>query len=333
MLIGHEDKKTRLGLAIKSADLRNNSLPHILLTGTPGCGKTTTAKWISTLGNYDYLEASPLGLNNKQRVLQLFNQLNTTGYNQIGDRVGKIRPTIIFFDEIHQMPVIGQEFLGLAMEYFELDASTQNKKIWLPYFTIVGATTNEGLLTKPFRERFRISFLYEPYDLRNLYNIMLYHSNNFKLLIEQEAGKDIVTKCRGIPRILINYLTNIRDYIYSNKKINSDGMYIVTLEDTKIVFSMLDIDKFGLTRTEIKILQYLYKIQDPVGVDNLAISTGESAKTIQSNIEPFLIKSGFLIRSTKGRKLTNMGRQYLEDEGYVEEASSKQLISSNYQRQ
>lgn len=333
MLIGHEDIKERLSIAIKSSNVRNTSLAHMLLTGMPGCGKTTTAKWVASLGDFDFVEVAPINLKRKKDVLKLFENMNLNGYNLTGDRVSKIKPTVLFFDEIHQMPVVGQEILGMAMEYFELESEQPNKKVWLPYFTVIGATTEEGKLTKPFRSRFQMTFLYTEYGLKELYDILLYHSYGFKLYIEEEAGKSIVTKSRGVPRILLNYLSNIRDYVYTYFAPNSQGLYVITEEITSVVFNMLNIDRLGLTSVDVKILQLLYTNKEPMGIDNLAISTGESLKTIQFSIEPYLIKSGLIIRLSKGRKLTDFGARYLEEEGYVSTMlEGKQLIDNSYKR-
>lgn len=331
-LIGHDTLKNRMKIAIKSATLRNKSLPHILLTGAAGCGKTTTASWISKLGEYDYMPISPLSLKTKNDVYNLLNKLNCIGYNERGDRIDKIKPTIIFLDEIHQLPIIGQEILGIAMENYKVDADETNKMLWTPYFTVIGATTDDGKLSKPFRDRFKMTFIYEAYNNNDMSNILLYHVHKNKLLITDTAILNIVNRSRGIPRIMLNYVDNIRDYIISiNNDINGDNC--ITNNICNTVFESLNIDRHGLTMTEIKILKSLYFAKIPIGLDNLSVITNESLKTLQNSIEPFLIKKEFIVRISKGRTITEKGIKYLEQEGHLKSIiSNKVTINSDYQR-
>lgn len=310
-LIGHSNIKERINVALKSAAARNSCIPHILLAGAAGCGKTTTARWLANTGGYDFLPISPLILKSKKDVYNLLSKLNTVGYNNTGDRIGKIRPTILFFDEIHQMPIIGQEVLGIAMEKFDLESDEANKLIWLPYFSVIGATTDDGLLTKPFRERFKIKFLYAPYDDKDMYDVVCFHATKNNLSITPKAIRCIVNRSRGIPRIMVRYLETIRDFmvVYSADVITSN-----LVEST---FKSLGIDKTGLTPVDIGILKALYGAEKPIGVENLSIITNESVKTISQTTEPYLIQRGFILRTGKGRIITQGGRNYLEEQGHL----------------
>ena len=331
-LIGHELIKSRMQIAIRSATLRNMALPHILLTGAAGCGKTTTASWISKLGNYSYMPVSPLSLKTKADVHTLLNKINYIGYNEKGDRISKIKPTIIFFDEVHQLPTIGQEILGIAMENYKLEINNSDEMLWIPYFTVIGATTDDGKLTKPFRDRFKMVFIYEIYDNNTMAEILSYHIHKNNLSITDFAINNIVNRSRGIPRIMLNYVDNIRDYVISTNE-ELDTNYVITDEVCDKVFNSLHIDKYGLTMTEIKILKSLYYAKVPIGIDNLSIITNESLKTIQNSIEPFLIKKEFMMRISKGRTITDKGLKYLEQEGHLKSViSNKITIPSDYQR-
>lgn len=310
-LIGHENTKKRIEVALKSATARNACIPHMLLAGAAGCGKTTTAKWLSALGNYDFLPVSPLVLKTKKDVYTLLSKLNTVGYNNVGDRVGKIKPTIVFFDEIHQMPVIGQEVLGIAMENFTLESDEANKLIWLPYFSVVGATTDDGILTKPFRERFKMKFIYEPYDNNSMYEIACFHATKRGLVITPKAIRCVVYRSRGIPRIMVSYLETVRDFMLAHEAA------VITTNLVEITFDSIGIDRTGLNSVDISILKTLYGADRPIGLENLSIITNESLKSITQTIEPYLIRRGFMLRTGKGRTITQEGRNYLEKHGHL----------------
>jgi len=326
-LIGHTNTKERIKIALDSAKHRNTALPHLLLAGAAGCGKTTTAQWLATQGGYEYLPASPLELKTKKSVYNLLEKLNLQGYNKTGDRVDRVKPTIIFFDEIHQLPVIGQEILGLAMERFILEADIPNKLIWLPHFTIVGATTDDGKLTKPFRDRFKLKFIFEPYKNSEMRNIVRFHALKHKLAITREAVTNITERSRGVPRIMVNYLETVRDIMFAQKS------KLITTDLVDMAFTSIGIDKTGLTKIELRILKSLFEAGIPIGLDNLAIISNESPKTIVQSIEPFLIRRGLLIRTGKGRSITKKGIKYLEDNGHLKnDTMNKILIDTSHKR-
>lgn len=310
-LIGHDNTKKRIEVALNSATTRNTCIPHILLAGSAGCGKTTTARWLAELGDYDFLPISPLSMNSRKAVYELMDKLNTVGYNEVGDRVAKIKPTIIFFDEIHQMPVIGQEILGIAMERFDLESDEANKLIWLPYFSVVGATTDDGILTKPFRDRFKTKFIYEPYSDKDMYSIVEFHAAKRSLLITPKAIRNITRRSRGVPRTMVNYLETIRDYMIAAKS------YVITYGLTQQVFESIGIDETGLTSIDVALLKSLYISKKAIGLENLSIVTNESVKTISQTIEPYLIRRGLMIRTGKGREITSEGKDYLEAYGHL----------------
>ena len=325
--IGHKSIKDRINIAVSSAIQRNTAMPHILLTGAAGCGKTTTAQWLATLGGYEYITVSPLELKTRNIVYSLLEKLNIEGYNKVGDRTSTIKPTIIFFDEIHQMPVVAQELFGLAMERFILEAEIVNKLIWLPYFTIVGATTDDGKLTKPFRDRFKLKFIYEPYNDKDMIDIVKFHANKNKLPITNDAILNITRRSRGIPRMMVNYLDTIRDVMLVNKA------EVITSGLVETAFSSIGVDETGLSKVEIKILVSLFNAGAPIGLDNLAIITNESPKTITQTLEPFLIRRGLLLRTGKGRNITTKGVEYLENLGYLSnKTSNKSFIDITHTR-
>lgn len=327
-LIGHSNTKHRINIALDSAKRRNTALPHLLLSGAAGCGKTTTAQWLASHGGYEYLPASPLELKTKKSVYDLLEKLNITGYNKTGDRVGEVKPTLIFFDEVHQLPVIGQEVLGLAMERFILEADIPNKLIWLPHFTIVGATTDDGKLTKPFRDRLKLKFIFEPYKDRDMRSIVRYHALKNDLAITKEAVENITKRSRGVPRIMVNYLETVRDVMLSKDSV------MITTGLVDMAFKSIGVDQTGLTKVELNILKSLFEAGIPIGLDNLSIISNESPKTIVQSLEPFLIRRGLLIRTGKGRSITKNGIKYLEDNGHLESNSvNRVLIDTSHVRE
>lgn len=325
-LIGHENTKRQLNVSLKSAQTRNMALPHMLFSGSPGCGKTTMASEIAKLIGVDFIVASPESIKDATSVLKLLENLNHNNYDDKGNRTGAISPSIVFFDEIHNLPLKGQETLGIAMENFRLETGKPNKYYWLPYFTIIGATTLSGNLSKPFLNRFKMNFLFTPYNIKESIDIIRMHCKRLSILITGKAVEDIAIRGRGIPRTMVGYIERMRDAMLAK-----DSM-IVASAITNEVFAELGIDKKGFTQIEIKILKALYNNDIPVGLENLAIITNESARTIKETIEPYLIQNGLLLRSGSGRIITREGKIYLEDQGYVGNTSGKQAISAHYVR-
>lgn len=325
-IIGHEDTKKLISIAVKSAQKRNKALPHMLFSGLAGCGKTTIATAIASVSDVDFMPVPPDDMADTKSVLATLDKLDHSGYDKFGNRVGDIRPTIVFFDEIHKMPRKGQEVLGIAMEKYMLETGQPNKYFWIPYFTIIGATTDDGELTKPFREKFKLRFLFDAYKFEEIVDIVRLHADAKKVMITPKACRAIAQRSRGVPRIAVTHLDRIRDYMLSQ------GSSIITSRLAEENFKIAGIDALGLTRPEIRLLQTLYTSREPVGLDNLAIITNESGKNIKNTIEPYLIQRGLIVRSGKGRIITDVGRRHLESDGYVGQARNKVEISADYVR-
>jgi Holliday junction DNA helicase RuvB len=325
-IIGHNNTKKQLKIAIASAKDRNYSIPHILFSGVAGCGKTTMAMELAEAAKVDFISVSPDDFIGSESVFKMLEKLNDSGYNERGDRTGEIRPTIIFVDEIHRMPRKGQEVMGIAMEKFMLETGKANKFYWIPYFTLVGATTDDGELTKPFREKFKLRFLFETYSDKEIFEIIKLHAKKQNLIITNKAARTIAQRSRGIPRVCVGFLERARDYQ------NYIGAKVITSQAVLDNFKNLGIDSKGLTKTEIKILKILNENRTPVGLDNLAIISNESQKNLRNTIEPFLIQQGFIIRTGKGRYITDAGIRHLESNGYFGVPKNKIEISPDYIR-
>ena len=305
-MIGHEDTKKQLDIAMNAARKDNRNLPHTLFAGAAGCGKTSMSKKVATDAHVAFIKIAPDDLKDLKSIKLVLKKLDHSNYNDKGDRIGIIKPSIIFIDEIHRMSVQGQEILGIAMEEFEVESDRLGKKYWLPYFTVIGATTNDGILTKPFRDRFKIKILFQPYIEEDIQKIVKEKAAEFGQLITPKAIRSIAKRARGIPRIVIGYFERARDMalMYDSKVITS-----LIVDRT---FEAMGIDENGLTQVDLKILRALHESKTALGLENLAVITNEAAKTILESAEPFLIQQRLLTRGGKGRTITEKGIQYLE---------------------
>ena len=325
-LIGHENTKKQLKIAAESAKKLNISMDHILFAGVAGCGKTSMARYLAYHSDADFLQVPPTDFKDYKSVVDILERLNMKGYDAKGNRVGKIRPTILFVDEIHRMPVQGEEPLGVAMEDFKIPLEKEGLVCWVPYFTLVGATTDDGSLSKPFRERFGLRFVFNTYSDYEIKQILELNLPDMGVSASQKAIRAIVKRGRGVPRITKGYLRRVRDRAVSL------GAKIITARMVEDTFTELGIDSAGFTEVELKILKALYDAKMPVGLDNLAVQVNESQKAIQASSEPHLVRKGFVLRTGKGRIITQAGRNYLAKSGYINTNKHKVEIPSDYIR-
>jgi Holliday junction DNA helicase RuvB len=300
--------------------------PHMLFSGHPGCGKTSMAKEVAAILKTDFISLTPESLKDNRTLMNLLDSLNFDGYDKLGNRIDRIKPTIIFIDEIHRLPMFGQEKLGIIMENFSLNTENVGKIYWLPYFTVIGATTLAGNLSRPFLNRFKLNFYFETYPLAESIQIVEYHAKRMNVQVTKKAAEDIATRSRGVPRIMVSFLERCRDMMLAlNSRLITSGL-------SELTFDSLEIDKQGFNKIELKILKVLYDTDKPVSLENLAMITGESKNTLQNEVECYLIKSGYLIRSGKGRLITPKGRNYLESQGYAGGDIGRRTISVDYTR-
>ena len=325
LIIGHENTKKQLNTATISAKKRNMPLPHILLSGAAGCGKTSVARHVADINSSPFLSVVPNSLKDYDEVLKILDRFDHSGYDQFGNRTGIIKPTILFIDEIHNLPIKGQELMGLVMENFLLESNKPNKYYWVPFFTLIGATTISGKLSKPFRDRFKLTFNFQPYELEDMVNIVIYHASRLKVNITNIASEEIAKRGRGTPRIVVGLVERVRDYMLS---INSP---VATRKIVTDVFDDLGIDEEGFTVLELRILKVLFDTGLPVGLDNLSIILQEDPKNIRDFAEPYLIRKGLILVSGKGRIITEKGIQHLKSVGKTDKFM-KQEIEYNYER-
>ena len=324
-LIGNNDIQKQVFVAAQSAKEKNSAMPHMLFAGAAGCGKTSMARKIALINNTQFLTLLPDAIKKIDDVYRLFENLSCVGYDELGDRVGRpngngpdVKPAIIFIDEIHNLkPLQVQEWLGVAMEDFTLE-NKNGELLWIPYFTLVGATTNDGLLSKPFLDRFKYRFIFKQYSFEESLDIIRVHADRLKTNIDHSAAIEIAKRGRGTPRIIVGFLERCIDTAIVRK-----GNNIITKDIALETFDLLGINDIGLRETELRLMKILYESDKPIGLENLSIMTNESQKTITNSIEPFLIREGFVMRSGTGRILTENGKKYLlEDSGIYEKKKS-----------
>jgi Holliday junction DNA helicase RuvB len=325
MIIGNENIKKQIEVSVNAANIRNMAVPHMLFSGAAGCGKTTLARHVAEITNTPFLSVVPDELKDYESVIFILDRLNHENYDERGNRAGRIKPTILFLDEIHNLPLKGQELLGLVMERFMIESIKPDKYFWVPFFTLIGATTLSGKLSKPFRDRFKITFNFEPYILSEMESIVGYHAARLRVRITSSAVLEIAKRSRGTPRIAVGFVERVRDKMLSTNSV------VVTAPIVQSTFEELGIDEEGLSTLELRILNILFETGMPVGLDNLSIILQEDSKSIRDFAEPYLIRKGFIIVSGKGRIITEKGVQYLKVTDKISRFIKKE-IDFNYER-
>lgn len=324
-IIGHENTKAQLEVAMIAAKQRNMALPHMLFSGAAGCGKTSLARYVAQKSTVSFLSVVPNDIKDYESTLRLLERLDHTNYDDRGNRIGRIKPTILFLDEVHNLPLKGQELLGLVMERFMIESGKPNRYLWTPFFTLIGATTLAGKLSKPFRDRFKINFTFQPYNIDDMCAIVAYHAKNLNVRTTPAGEIEIAKRSRGTPRIAVGFLERIRDRMIAIGVTHAPHGLITA------AFKEMGIDEEGFTVLEIRLLKKLFEAGCPVSLDNLSIILQEDSKSIRDFAEPYLIRKGMILVQSKGRIITEKGSKYLNTSGNAEKLV-KSEIDFNYER-
>ncbi len=297
--IGQPQLKAQLRLFLDAARKRETPPDHILLAGPPGLGKTTLAMIVA-----NELEV-PIRITSGPAIQHAGDLASILSSLEPGE--------VLFVDEVHRLPRAAEELLYIAMEDFRVDVmvgkgpGASSIPLTLPRFTMIGATTREGMLPSPLRARFGFTAHLDFYPHEELEKLVERSAGVFGLKIDREAAHELALRSRGTPRIANRLLRRVRDWVIVH------DLPQASAEDVRQALALYQIDAEGLDRLDIAVLNAIVRNFQggPVGLNTLAAMVGEESETVETVCEPYLVREGFLIRTPKGRVATPKAWQHL----------------------
>ncbi|MSR75023.1 MAG: Holliday junction branch migration DNA helicase RuvB [Planctomycetes bacterium] len=296
--VGQRGVVLNLRTAIDAARMRGEALDHLLLSGLPGLGKTTLAEIVAAESGVGFHASSGPAIERPADLVGLLTALQPRD--------------VLFIDEIHRLPRAVEEYLYSAMEDFSLvimldkGMNARSVPMQVNPFTLVGATTREGLLTDPFRARFGLHEKLEPYDTQDLRVVAARSARLLKLPMDDGAAEMLAQRARGTPRIVNRFVRRVRDFVQTSGATHADEALTAT------ALARLGLDESGLLLHDRKLLTLLQRAGSiGMGLKSLAVGLGEDERTVEDVYEPFLIREGYMTRTPRGRMLTARGTELL----------------------